>query len=122
MQVVEAISLELHRLYRKKETAGKIYVAICKALWYCLLLKGVGHAKDSSKKVRVVKRMQAERGELLGGRPPYGYRRDETVRKGIVSDEEAAAVVKRIFSLCAEGKGPNQIAKRRAGKRPHKQR
>jgi len=69
------------------------------------------YAKDSSKKVRVVKRAQAERGELLGGRPPYGYRRDETVRKGIVPDEEAAAVVKRIFSLCAAGKGPNQIAR-----------
>lgn len=69
------------------------------------------YAKDSSKKVRVVKRAQAERGELLGGRPPYGYRRDETVRKGIVPDEEAAAVVKRIFSLCTAGKGPNQIAR-----------
>jgi DNA invertase Pin-like site-specific DNA recombinase len=69
------------------------------------------YAKDSSKKVRVVKRAQAERGELLGGRPPYGYRRDEKVRKGIVPDEEAAVVVKRIFCLCAEGKGPNQIAR-----------
>ncbi|NSW92081.1 MAG: recombinase family protein [Firmicutes bacterium] len=69
------------------------------------------YAKDSSKKVRIVKRAQAERGELLGGRPPYGYRRDETVRKGIIPDEETAGVVKRIFSLCAEGKGPNQIAR-----------
>ena len=69
------------------------------------------YAKDSSKKVRIVKRAQAERGELLGGRPPYGYKRDENVRKGIVPDEEAAEVVKRIFCLCAEGKGPNQIAR-----------
>lgn len=69
------------------------------------------HAKDSSKKVRAVKRMQAERGEILGGRPPYGYRRDETVRKGIVPDEEAGEVVRRIFGLCAAGKGPNQIAR-----------
>lgn len=69
------------------------------------------HAKDSSKKVRAVKRMQAERGEILGGRPPYGYRRDGSVRKGIVPDDEAADVVKRIFSLCAAGKGPNQIAR-----------
>jgi DNA invertase Pin-like site-specific DNA recombinase len=69
------------------------------------------HAKDSSKKVRAVKRMQAERGEILGGRPPYGYRRDETVRKGIVPDEEAGEVVRRIFRLCAAGKGPNQIAR-----------
>jgi site-specific DNA recombinase len=69
------------------------------------------YAKDSSKKVRIVKRAQAERGELLGGKPPYGYKRDENVRKGIVPDEEAAGVVKRIFTLCAEGKGPNQIAR-----------
>lgn len=69
------------------------------------------HAKDSSKKVRAVKRMQAERGEILGGRPPYGYRKDESVRKGIVPDEETAPVVQRIFSLCAGGKGPNQIAR-----------
>nr|WP_052082668.1 recombinase family protein [Intestinimonas butyriciproducens] len=69
------------------------------------------HAKDSSKKVRAVKRMQAERGEILGGRPPYGYRRDESVRKGIVPDEETAPIVQRIFSLCAGGKGPNQIAR-----------
>ncbi len=69
------------------------------------------YAKDSSKKVRIVKRAQAERGELLGGRPPYGYKRDENVRKGIVPDEETAGVVKRIFGLCAEGKGPNQIAR-----------
>lgn len=69
------------------------------------------HAKDSSKKVRAVKRMQAERGEILGGRPPYGYRKDESVRKGIVPDEDAAPIVQRIFSLCAGGKGPNQIAR-----------
>ena len=69
------------------------------------------HAKDSSKKVRAVKRMQAERGEILGGRPPYGYRKDETVRKGIIPDEETGEVVKRIFALCAAGKGPNQIAR-----------
>lgn len=69
------------------------------------------HAKDSSKKVRAVKRMQAERGEILGGRPPYGYRRDEAVRKGIIPDEEAGDVVRRIFGLCAAGKGPNQIAR-----------
>ena len=68
-------------------------------------------AKDSSKKVRAVKRMQAERGEILGGRPPYGYRKDETVRKGIVPNEETAPIVKRIFDLCAGGKGPNQIAR-----------
>ena len=33
------------------------------------------------------------------------------MRKGIVPDEEAGDVVRRIFGLCAAGKGPNQIAR-----------
>lgn len=69
------------------------------------------HAKDTSKKVRAVKKMQAERGERLGGRPPYGYRKENNDTKEIVPDEEAAAIVKLIFSLCASGKGPSQIAR-----------
>lgn len=68
-------------------------------------------AKDSSKKVRAVKRIQAERGERLGGRPPYGYRKKDSTTKDIVPDEDAAPIVKRIFELCASGKGPSQIAR-----------
>jgi DNA invertase Pin-like site-specific DNA recombinase len=37
------------------------------------------HAKDTSKKVRAIKKMQAERGERLGGRPPYGYRKKDGI-------------------------------------------
>ncbi len=69
------------------------------------------HAKDSSKKVRAVKKLQAERGERLGGRPPYGYKKIDKDSKEITPDEEAAAVVKRIFDLCLAGKGPSQIAR-----------
>lgn len=69
------------------------------------------HAKDSSKKVRAVKKMQAERGERLGGRPPYGYRKAEKDSKDLVPDEQTASVVQHIFTLCASGKGPNQIAR-----------
>ena len=69
------------------------------------------HAKDSSKKVRAVKKLQAERGERLGGRPPYGYKKVDEDSKEIIPDEEVAPVVQRIFALCASGKGPNQIAR-----------
>lgn len=68
------------------------------------------HAKESSKKVRAVKRLQAERGERSGGNAPYGYKRSDENRKKIVPDEESAAVVRRIFALCMAGKGPGQIA------------
>lgn len=69
------------------------------------------HAKESSKKVRAVKKLQAERGERLGGRPPYGYRKRSNDTKEIVPDEDTAPIVQRIFELCTSGKGPNQIAR-----------
>lgn len=69
------------------------------------------HAKDTSRKVRSVKRMQAERGERLGGKPPYGYRKRDGDSKHLVPDEETKDVVLHIFQLCAAGKGPNQIAR-----------
>jgi len=69
------------------------------------------HAKETSKKVRSTKRMQAERGERSGGKVSYGYKQKDRDSKEIVPDEETAPIVKRIFSLCASGKGPKQIAR-----------
>ena len=68
------------------------------------------HAKESGKKIRAVKKLQAERGKRLGGMPPYGYRKRSSDTKEIVPDEDTALIVQRIFELCASGKGPNQIA------------
>ena len=42
------------------------------------------YAKDCSKKIRAVKKAQAERGERVGTRPPYGYKKDERNPKKIV--------------------------------------
>ena len=69
------------------------------------------HAKNISKKVRAIKRMQAERGERYGGKAPYGYKKRAADSKEIVPDEETAPIVEYIFKLCAGGKGPNQIAR-----------
>ncbi|HBT63680.1 MAG TPA: recombinase [Ruminococcaceae bacterium] len=70
------------------------------------------YAKDTSKKIRAVKKAQAERGERIAVRAPYGYKKDEvTPKKKIVPDEDTAPIVQRIFSLCVGGKGPTQIAK-----------
>ena len=75
------------------------------------------HAKDTSKKVRAIKRMQAERGERSGSKPPYGYKKKDAQSKEIIPDEATAPVVCRIFELCAAGKGPNQIARILTGDR-----
>lgn len=66
--------------------------------------------RDTSRKIRAVLKAKAERGERLGTRAPYGYRKDPDTKKLIV-DEEAAAIVRRIFAMCASGNGPSQIAR-----------
>ncbi len=60
---------------------------------------------------------QAERGERIGTRPPYGYKKSGDNPKQIVLDEQAAETVRHIFALCAEGRGPSQIAKQLKAKR-----
>ena len=67
--------------------------------------------RDTSRKIRAVQRAKAERGERLGTRAPYGYRKNESAKGRLLVDEEAAAVVRRIFALCAAGNGPSQIAR-----------
>ena len=68
------------------------------------------YAKDTSKKVRAIKRAQGMAGEHLT-KPPYGYKVAPNSKKQWIVDEEAAPVVKRIFDLCVAGNGPMRIAK-----------
>ena len=68
------------------------------------------YLRDGSRKVKDVLRSKRESGQYCAC-PPYGYRKDEQDRKKLVVDEEAAAVVRRIFALCAAGQGPSQIAR-----------
>ncbi|GAB2046392.1 site-specific resolvase TndX [Agathobaculum sp. TL06] len=69
------------------------------------------YARDTSKKIRAVMRVKGNAGEHLCTNPPYGYMKSPDNKKEWIVDEEAAAVVKRIFALCIAGKGPMQIAK-----------
>ena len=66
--------------------------------------------RDTSRKIRAVLKAKAERGERLGTRAPYGYIKDQNTKK-LAVDEEAAAIVRRIFAMCASGNGPSQIAR-----------
>lgn len=68
------------------------------------------YARDTSKKVRAVFKAKAERGERVSTQIPYGYKRDPDVKGHLLIDEETAPIVKWIFTLCAEGKGPSIIA------------
>ena len=68
-------------------------------------------AKDTSRKIRAVQKAKGERGVPLTTNVPFGYRKDPEGRTKWIVDEAAALVVKRIFKLCMEGRGPMQIAK-----------
>ena len=46
--------------------------------------------RDTSRKIRAVQRAKAQRGERLGTRAPYGYKKDENAKGKLVVDEEAA--------------------------------
>lgn len=67
-------------------------------------------ARDTSKKIRTAIKAKAERGERVGTVIPYGYKRDPEIKGHLLINPETAPVVKMIFSLCAEGKGPRVIA------------
>ena len=68
-------------------------------------------ARDTSKKIRATWQNKGKSGERLSNKPPYGYMKDPNDKKQWIVDEEAAAVVQKIFSLCVDGKGPTQIAR-----------
>ena len=68
------------------------------------------YPRDTSKKVRVVFRQKGTSGKHLG-KPPYGYRTDPADKDHWIIDEDAAPVVKLIFDLAIDGKGPEQIAR-----------
>ena len=68
------------------------------------------YARDTSRKIRAVQKAKGERGVPLTVNVPYGYVKDPENPKHWLVDPEAAAIVKRIFSMCMEGRGPTQIA------------
>ena len=68
------------------------------------------YARDTSKKIRAVRRSGAESGKFMGYKAPYGYVRAKEDKHRFLVDPEAAAVVKRIFSMRTLGCAIQHIA------------
>lgn len=68
------------------------------------------HAANTSKKIRAVLKSNAKDGKYHARKAPYGYVKSDTEKKTPIIDEEAAAVVKRIFEMRASGLSPHKIA------------
>lgn len=68
------------------------------------------YSRDTSKKVKAVKRACAESGKFMGTYPAYGYLRDPMDKHHLIIDEETAPTVRRIFAMRASGMGYRAIA------------
>jgi hypothetical protein len=72
------------------------------------------YARDCSRKIKTVLHAKGNSGVPLSGTPIYGYTKDKSEnsdKNRWIIDEEAAAVVRRIFQMTIDGKGAYQIAR-----------
>ena len=69
------------------------------------------YARDLSDKMHASYQTMWKNGEYIYGRPPYGYRKDNTVKK-LVVDKETALIVKQIFEMYLTGMTYSEIARK----------
>ena len=74
------------------------------------------YIRDSSRKVTTVLRARGMEGKHTTNNAIYGYRKSEEDKNQWVIDEEAAEVVRRIYRMSLEGKGPYEIARIQSAK------
>ena len=69
------------------------------------------YLRDLSRKQKTAIRIKGESGKPTTNIAIYGYKKDPTDKYHWLIDEEAAAVVRRIFRMNVEGIGPYEIAR-----------
>lgn len=68
------------------------------------------YPKQVSKKVRQVKKKNAELGKFMGSQAPYGYMKSPEDKHILIVDEDAAVVVRRLFNEFSNGNSARMIA------------
>lgn len=69
------------------------------------------HAANTSKKIRAVLECNWRKGKYTNWAYPYGYKAGQDEKRTAVIDEDAAAVVRRIFDLRLQGNSARAIAR-----------
>ena len=69
------------------------------------------YLEDMSENIRAVLTSRRKGGFHIGAFAPYGYKKDPEQRGRLLIDEEAAAVVREIFTLFSQGYGKTAIAR-----------
>lgn len=67
-------------------------------------------SRDTSRKIKCVRKICAENGMFIGNFAPYGYQKSMQDKHKLVIDKEAEKIVKLIFSLRLRGLGYRKIA------------
>lgn len=68
------------------------------------------YLKDTSKKIRKIVKAKKEKGQFLGWKAVYGYKKDPNDKHKIIVDEPVRPIIEKMFSLALSGKSPKQIA------------
>ena len=68
-------------------------------------------ARDISRKIKSVFHKKGRDGKPMSNSPMYGFRKDPQSKDAWIIDEEAAAIVRRIFHMTVGGWGPYAIAR-----------
>lgn len=69
------------------------------------------YLEDMSENIRSVLTSRRENGYHIGAFAPYGYKKDPDQKGHLIIDEEAAAIVREIFTLYTQGYGKTAIAR-----------
>ena len=67
------------------------------------------YVRDTSRKIKSAFHTRGMAGKHTSSYPPFGYLKSSEDKNQWIVDEEGAAIVRRIFQLTLEGKGPYQI-------------
>ncbi len=70
------------------------------------------YALDISRKIKAQAHQAMKDGDFIGGRAPYGYRKDPSNCHKLLVDEATAPVVRQIFQWAYEGGGLNDLCVR----------
>lgn len=69
------------------------------------------YATQTSKKIRDVWKSKSDNGKRVSPTVPFGYMKSPENKEQWIIDEPAAEIVRKIFALCLDGRGPSQIAR-----------
>lgn len=69
------------------------------------------YARDISNKIQATVKSKQKAGEFIGAFTSYGYKKSPANKNKLVIDEYASEVVKRVFTMYAQGIGKQSIAK-----------